>query len=149
MLFFHDIIKCVYCLFVWNGFKMRFWASKWQKTFLRWRQWATFDALRCQIWSIRSRNTRTWHETWSSLPVRLLLGLAPTTWQLFRYAWLTFPLHKIHIHLFACSTWTYHVIELPPLAKSLQLRSGVCIQFSCREQNTNAYFMEQKPQSQT
>lgn len=34
-------------------------------------------------------------------------------------------------------------------AKSPQLRSGVCIQLSCREQNTNAYFMEQKPQSQT
>lgn len=84
---------------------------------LKWHwhwKWATFSALRCPIWLIWSRNTSTWYEMWSSLAVRLLLGRAPTTWELFRYAWLTFPLHKIHIHLFACSTWTYHVIELPP-----------------------------------
>lgn len=52
-------------------------------------------------------------------------------------------------------TFTYlHVVPEHMLlnflrAKSLQLCSGVCIQLSCREQNTNAYFMEQKPQSQT
>lgn len=33
--------------------------------------------------------------------------------------------------------------------KIFQLCSGVCIQLSCREQNTNAYFIKQKPLSQT